>query len=185
MANTAKEIVTVESITQWGIKANGVNYRLSNRLKESGVDPESFEVGQTYSMDVWTGPQGGKSINSFEITSAGEEAPAPVAPKPLLRRPVPSLPQTTVHTTPAPGGVPPVRPAVRPSVAPATDPDRMSKQDWADRNRTIELQAILKSTLESPMLAQLAVGKNTLEALGLVETVFTSALALYDKAKVN
>ena len=65
MGNTTSEILTVESLTQFGPRINGKTYSISPRLKDSGVSSASFQVGKAYQMEIWTGPQGGKSINSF------------------------------------------------------------------------------------------------------------------------
>lgn len=91
--------------------------------------------------------------------------------------PIPSLPQTTVNPQADPQGIAPVRPAVK------ARPNENGKEgtNWDARNRSIEVQAIMKSTLESPLLAHLAVGKNTVEALGLLETMFNKALELYEQ----
>jgi hypothetical protein len=166
-----QEQVTVEAITQYGIKANGKFLNLSSRLKDSGIQPSNFTVGSTYLVEIYTGPKGGKSINSF--TAVEGSAPA-------LPPPPPSLPRTTVHTTPAPGGVAPIAPASK-----NIDSEKMTKQDWKDKDRSIELQAILKSTLESPMLAQLVVGKNNRDALSTLTEVFEHSLSLYEAARTR
>lgn len=173
MSNTAQETVLVETVTQFGIRSNGKNYGISPRLKEAGTTPDKFQKGATYLVEVYTGPKGGKSINSFALVGTS----APVASVPS---PVPSLPPTTLAATPAPGGVPPVTPAVKKA---DVDSEKMTKKDWANKDRTIELQAIMKSTLESPMVAQLAVGKRIEEVLETVKTVYEFSLALYDSKK--
>jgi hypothetical protein len=168
MANTQEQI-TVEAVTQYGVRANGRNYGLSPRLKESGIEPNNFTVGTSYQVEIYTGPKGGKSINSYAPVEGAVSVRAALPPPP------PSLPRTSVHTTPAPGGVAPVAPASK-----RDESDKMSKEDWNVRNRSIELQAILKSTLESPMLAQLVVGKNNHDALFTLTEIFEHSLNLYE-----
>jgi len=175
MSNT-QETITVESVTQYGVRANGRNYGLSPRLKDSGVEPNNFTVGESYLVEIYTGPKGGKSINSFAAT----EPTATVPQVTILPPPPPSLPRTTVHTTPAPGGLAPVAPAVK-----KEDSEKMTKADWAAKDRDIALQAFTKSTLESPMLAQLVVGKNNRDALLTYDEVFDHALAKYEAAKAR
>lgn len=174
MSNTVQEQVTVEAVTQYGIRVGGKNYGISPRLKESGVTPDKFQKGASYIIETWTGPKGGKSINSFALVGT---QPVAFIPTPS---PVPSLPTTTLSTTVAPGGVAPVQAAK--AVTPV-DTEKMTKKDWANKDRTIELQAIMKSTLESPMVAQLAVGKRIEEVLDTVKAVYEFSLALYDSKK--
>src|SRR5581483_7903355 len=163
MSNTTQEVLTVEAVTQYGFRANGKNYSISTRLAGQGVKPQNFIQGAQYNVEVWTGPQGGKKINSYQPVNG--QAPAPVAPPaPVYQAPAPvappmppALPATTVAATPAPGGVPPVTRAGA-GAAPSAE-DKMSKADWADRNREIAIQAILKSSIESPALAEHVTGK--------------------------
>lgn len=150
----SKETIVVEKVTQWGVRANGKNYSLSPKLKGANVTPQHFAVGASYNVDVWTGPQGGKSINGY--AEVGQ-----VASQPTVLPPPPALPPTTVAATPAPGGVAPIAPA---RAAKAGDDDKMSKADWANKDRMIGIDAVIKSTLESPALGQLVVGKNQQEA---------------------
>jgi len=178
MSNTVMEKIIVEKVTQYGVRANGVNYGISPRLKEKGIEPNSFNVGSQYEIELYIGPKGGRSINSFSLisgTAVDMRLLVPAVPA------VPSLPTTATHETVAPKGVAPVTPAQRRPEG--SSDDKMTKADWADRNRTIELQAIMKSTLESPMLAQLAVGKRFEETLQNVHALFEFALNLYDSKK--
>ena len=58
--------------------------------------------------------------------------------------------------------------------------DRMTKQAPVDaRSASIERQAIIKSVLESPMLAQLIVGLPESQALPLFERVFNKAIEVF------
>lgn len=147
-----RETIVVESITQYGVRSGGKNYGLSPKLKDQGVEPSVFTVGKTYTVEVWTGPKGGKSINTFVKLDSQPAAP--------------SLPLTTVHETPAPGGAAPIAPAtkVEPAVRVWVDENVMTKADWGAKDRSISIDAVIKSTLESPALAQLVVGKNQEEA---------------------
>lgn len=176
--STINETVLVESVTQYGIRSAGKSYNLSPVLKKKGISPTVFEVGKTYNLELYIGSQGGRNINAYALAD-GEVAEAPVAP--VVRRaappPPPSLPRTSLPETKAPGGVAPVAAATK------VDPDKMSKADWQAKDRSIELQAIVKSTLESPMLAQLVVGKNNRDALLTFTEVFEHALAVYESAK--
>jgi hypothetical protein len=152
------ETIIVEKVTQWGVRSGGMNYGLSPKLKDKGVTPEIFKEGVTYSVEVWTGPKGGKSINAYNELGASQPIAPPVAAM------APSLPQTTVASTPAPGGIAPIAPAKKEPTKDSSDEDKMSKADWADKDRRIGIDAVLKSTFESPALAQLVVGKNQQEA---------------------
>lgn len=51
------------------------------------------------------------------------------------------------------------------------------------RDRSIEVQALTKSLLESPMLAQLTMGQDQTTAMKTFKEVFTAVLALYDGTK--
>jgi len=162
-----KQVITVEKRTKFGVRGtDGLNYSISKFLKD--VTPDSFEEGAQYEFDVYTGPKGGKSINKF-LKLDGVKTSVP---------PIPALPKTTLTETKAPMGETPVKPAVK-----KTEDEKMTKADWADRNRTIELQALLKSTLESPSVAQLVVGKRLQESLEILKEVFEFSLRLYDSKK--
>jgi hypothetical protein len=176
MSNIQEQVV-VEAITQYGIKANGKFLNLSPNLKNSGVKPTNFNVGETYLVEIYTGPKGGKSINSY--VQVGTAQPPSVTAI-IVPPPPPSLPITSLPTTPAPGGIAPIAPAVK-----KEESDKMTKEDWGVRNRSIELQAILKSTLESPMLSQLVVGKNNRDALLTLTEVFEHSLSLYESARTR
>lgn len=192
MSNTQEQI-TVEAVTQYGVRANGRNYGLSPRLKDSGIEPSNFSVGETYLVEIYTGPKGGKSINSFAVVNTasftGQTVIIPLPPPP------PSLPQTSLPATPAPGGIAPVAPAgYRKDIVNGGlvklgpingDSEKMTKADWAAKDRSIELQAIIKSTLESPLLAQLVVGKNNRDALLTLTEVFEHSLSLYESARTK
>jgi hypothetical protein len=137
-----------------------------------------FNVGETYLVEIYTGPKGGKSINSYALVV--NEPVAASSGSIGIPPPPPSLPRTSLPATTAPGGVAPVAPAVK-----KEDSEKMTKADWAAKDRSIELQAILKSTLESPMLAQLVVGKNNRDALLTLTEVFEHSLSLYESARLR
>lgn len=61
--------------------------------------------------------------------------------------------------------------------------DKVLTKKPYDRDRSIEVQAIMKSTLESPFLAQLTITKSEKESFELLERVFKKALELYEAAK--
>lgn len=151
--SVTQEVLTVEAVTQYGFKSGGKNYNISPRLKEAGITPANFTAGLTYQVEVYTGPKGGKSVNSFGPAQGGVALPPPP----------PSLPPTTVTQTPAPGGIPPVAPARRD----VNQDDKMTKADWQEKDKGISIDAVIKSSLESPALAQMVVGKNEVEAFEL------------------
>jgi hypothetical protein len=187
--STNQEQIVVEAITQYGVKSGGRFLNLSPKLKDSGVKPSTFTVGETYLVEIYTGPKGGKSINSYAAVTP-TPVPLMTIPAPVtLPPPPPSLPRTSLPATPAPGGVAPVAPAQKRAeealAAAEKQSDRMTKEDWGVRNRSIELQAILKSTLESPMLAQLVVGKNNRDALVTLTEVFEHSLNLYESVRTR
>lgn len=166
MSEIVREVVTVERQTQYGIFANGRNYSLSPRLKEKGTTPQEFVVGKDYSIDVWTGPKGGKSINGFTVLGT------PVVVTNEIALP-PSLPPTTVSTTLPPGGVAPIAAAVK----------RVNENGSLGRDKSIETQAVLKSVLESPAYAQLVVGKRRDESFQIGADMFTFFLARFYEAR--
>ena len=170
MSNTTQETLVVEKVTQYGPRANGKTYSISPRLKETGVKPEDFMVGQTYIAEVWTGPKGGKSINSYTSANAPQ--------------PTPSLPTTTVQNTKAPGGESPVKPANYGTDK--TDDTKMSKSDWALKDRRIENQTIMKAILGSPVLATQAMQLNSNEdTQRFIETHFSFLRGLLDRNAGN
>jgi hypothetical protein len=177
MSNTVMEKIVVEKVTQYGVRANGVNYGISPRLKDKGIEPNSFTVGQTYEIELYIGPKGGRSINSFSLvggltgTNSVSQVPA-----------IPSLPPTTVTATKAPGGIPPVAPA---SSVKRQENDNDKKTDWAAKDKSIETQAILKSVLESPALAQMSVGKREEEVFQTGKRMFDFFLQVFKDAKVR
>lgn len=57
--------------------------------------------------------------------------------------------------------------------------DRMTKQDWSNKDRAIERVAIIKSVLESPMLAQLVVGRNEKESFETLTKLFNHSVELF------
>ena len=77
---TNKETITVDSINQYGPRVGGKNYYPS---KKSGLSPEDFEVGKSYTVLVYTSDKGAKYINQI-VGDAVVETPkaivAPVAP---------------------------------------------------------------------------------------------------------
>lgn len=161
MSNTIMEKLVVESVTQYGVRSKGKNYGISPRLKEKGIEPNSFIVGMEYEVEVYTGPKGGKSINGFSLVTPTTTIPTVMGvPVP----PLPTLPTTTVTNTTAPGGVPPVTPAQKRN---DQDDEKMTKADWARKDANIGIDAVIKSSLESPALAQMVVGKNDNEAFDL------------------
>lgn len=179
MSNTTMEVLTVEAVNQYGFKSGGKNYSISALLAKKGITPQSFTPGTQIQAEIWTGPQGGKKVNSFQLYG-GVTAPAmpQMPPMPPQYANAPALPVTSVATTPAPGGVPPVSklpPAVK-------DEDKMSKSDWADRNREIALQAIVKSSIESPALAEHVTGKSTPEVFELTRQYVKHNLETYRMA---
>src|SRR5882672_2177187 len=99
MSNTTQEVLTVDSVTQYGIRYNGKLYSISTRLANSGVTPQQFQVGQRLRAEIWTGPQGGKKINSYQLE--GAIAPTPTgfqagSTLPQMPPMPPALPTTTV-----------------------------------------------------------------------------------------
>ncbi len=57
----------------------------------------------------------------------------------------------------------------------------MSKGDWAEKNRKEDIRAILNTTVASPAVAQMVIGKNTKDTLATIREVFEFNLALYDE----
>lgn len=114
---------------------------------------------------------------------------------------VPTLPKTSVAPKSDPNGVSPVAPTNpgygglykeyatsdkglgKTLAAKSASGDNMSKQDWADKDARISIDAIHKSTLESPTLANLAIGKNDDEVLALTRKFFKYQLETNQLAK--
>lgn len=118
-----------------------------------GVNFDSISVGDTVALE-YNGDSGVNFVSSYAKVGSTEQSAVP---------PVPSLPKTTVTETKAPGGEKPVAPANK--AVPTSDPDKMSKQDWANKDKAIERIAIFKSVLEGSAYAQLTVGKRLDESL--------------------
>lgn len=102
--------------------------------------------------------------------------------------PVPSLPKTSVAPKSDPNGVSPVAPTSDKGLGKvlavkSASGDNMSKQDWADKDARISIDAIHKSSLESPTLANLAIGKNDDEVLALTRKFFKYQLETNQLAK--
>lgn len=181
MSNTTQEVLTVDSVNQYGIKYQGKTYSISTLLAKKGVTPESFAVGSRIRAEIWTGPQGGKKINSYQLEGAAAPAPiaayAPALPPPML----PALPPTTLAATPAPGGVAPVSKTPR-TTTPAKDDDHMSKAEWKAKDNAIAIQAIVKSSLESPALGEHVTGKSHAEFLEMTREFVKYNLETYQLA---
>lgn len=101
---------------------------------------------------------------------------------------VPTLPKTSVNPKVDPNGVSPVAPTSDKGLgkvlaAKSASGDNMSKQDWADKDARISIDAIHKSSLESPTLANLAIGKNDDEVLALTRKFFKYQLETNQLAK--
>ena len=94
--------------------------------------------------------------------------------------PVPSLPKTTVNPQPT-EGTSPVAPVQK--RANENGSTGMTKQEWKERNDGISVDAIHKSMLESPTLANLCIGKNDQEVYELLKDFFRYNLALNRQAK--
>lgn len=184
MSNTTQEVLTVEAVNQYGFKSGGKNYSISTRLAGQGVTPQHFQVGTRIQAEVWTGPQGGKKINSFQpvggVASTNGTPVTYASPMPPMP---PALPVTSVASTPAPGGVAPVqKTSGYVNGNGATADDKMSKQDWAVRNSEIAIQAIVKSSLESPALGEHVTGKSKAEFLELTREFVRHNLETYRMA---
>lgn len=129
-------------------------------------------LGETTSITV---PQTGIQVGSLI-------PPVPAVPS------VPSLPKTTVAPKADPKGVSPVLPAVNNGETgmakrfTAAD-DKMSKADWQNKDKGISIDAIHKSTLESPTLANMAIGKSDSEVRELVRVFLKFNLELNQLAK--
>lgn len=156
MANSVKEVLTVEKLTQYGVKANGQNYSYSKFCSKDTV----IAAGDVIEAEVYTGQKGGKYLNAYVVTGQADV-------KPVAK--TPSLPPTTVTETPAPKGEVPVAPAQR--KAAKVESETMSKADWANKDIAIERVAIVKSVLESPAYAQLSVGKRVEDVLATGEAM--------------
>jgi len=167
---TSTEILGVASLTQYGFRGvDGKNYSSGKFLKN-----QNYPIGRNIKAEVYTGPKGGKSINSWLLY---EE---PVLTTPAATLPpvpsVPSLPATSVAPKPNPSGVSPVAPV-------RADGNAMTKQDWNNRQDGISIDAIHKSVLESPAVANLVIGKSQSEVYDTVRDFFKFNLELNRAAK--
>lgn len=57
--------------------------------------------------------------------------------------------------------------------------DRMTKQDWSNKDRAIERVALMKSVLESPVLGQRVIGLNQADAFKEFEAWFNKAVEVF------
>ncbi len=170
MSQTTQEVLTVESVNQYGFRAGGKNYSISTLLAKKGVTPQSFQVGSQIQAEIWTGPQGGKKVNSFQFVGAVSNTPVNTVPQmtsmPLMPQ-MPSLPVTTISSTPAPGGAAVVNKSYSNGKAPTTQEEKMTREDWKNKDLAIELVAVIKSSIESPALGEHVTGKSTAEFMQL------------------
>jgi hypothetical protein len=81
--------------------------------------------------------------------------------------PVPAVPTAVQHTY------------VKTELKEKAGDDKGFRKPVDERTASIERQAIIKSVLESPMLAQLAVGKNTKECKDLLTEIFNHSVDLF------
>ncbi len=177
MSQTTQEVLTVEAVNQYGFKSGGKNYSISTLLAKKGVTPQSFTPGSQIQAEIWTGPQGGKKVNSFQLVGGGVVQSMPQMPL------MPSLPATSVSSTPAPGGAAVVNKSYSNGKASEkSDDDKMSKADWAARNNEIAIQAIVKSSLESPALGEHVTGKSSAEFMQLTRDYVKYNLETYRMA---
>lgn len=144
------------------------------------ADIREFQKGETVNVEILTNERGYDSIvgivkQTGKAVEREEEATTPVVP------PVPSLPKTSVAPKADPNGVSPVAPAKK--RVNENGSDGMTKQDWADKDARISVDAIHKSTLESPTLANLIIGKNQVEAFQTVRDFLKFNLDLNQQAK--
>lgn len=160
MPVTAKA-VRVARVNKFSITdADGVDYNLS---KFDPVDLGRIVAGNDYTVQ-FVESKGKNYMRSIQPGNTGSITP--------------SLPRTSVTETKAPGGETPVKPAAVPA-API-----VSERAY-NRDRSIECQAILKSTLESPAVAQMVVGKNENEVKAILRDVFLTMLTVYDETKAG
>jgi hypothetical protein len=97
--------------------------------------------------------------------------------------PVPELPKTSVNPQPR-NEESPVKAAVkRPTENGKSNDITMSKGDWANKDRGILVSAIIKSTLESPVVAQMTHGKSDEQVLQTLTKVIKHSLAVYEEVK--
>ncbi len=168
MANST-EVLTVEKITQYGVKANGQNYSYSKFCKKE----QELKVGDVVEAGVYVGQKGGRYLNSYTVT--GQTVAAPKAT-------TPALPPTSVSETKAPMGVPPVAPAKKRTEV-TSDPDKMTKADWSAKDIAIERVAIVKSVLESGAFAQLSVGRRLEDVLATGDAMIDHFVAKLNSMK--
>lgn len=138
MSQKFEEIITVKATSQYGVMSGDVWF---NVAKGAPFTPKSFEKGKSYTVSGYISDKGGKFMELVKEFGAGA---------PLL----------TV-AVPAPTAAPIAAPAY-PKAAPAPlasgSEDKMSKADWARKDVVIARQAVIKSVLESPSVANLVVG---------------------------
>lgn len=90
---------------------------------------------------------------------------------------IPTVPITTLGSTPAQGGIAPVKPANK------SDGSEEKVKFWEAKDKSIETQAILKSVLESPAFAQLSVGRSEKDVLDIGTRMFNHFLGVFKAAK--
>lgn len=97
--------------------------------------------------------------------------------------PIPELPTTTVNPQPR-DEASPVRKAEKLNGNVKTGLNEvMSKADWAAKDRGITITALIKSVLESPVVAQMVHGKDDGSVLQTITKVFDHVLNLYGENK--
>lgn len=97
--------------------------------------------------------------------------------------PIPSLPETTVNPQPR-NEESPVKPTVKrlnENGKTGVESEKMTKADWNAKDKAITVTALIKSVLESPVVAQMTHGKDDDATLRVIERVFKEALFIYTK----
>lgn len=133
--------------------------------------------GETYTAEIETNAKGYQTIMNIDGLSAAKKS----------KSAIPELPKTAVEETKAPGGAAPVVKAgddkLLQTLPRSTDSEKMTKKDWANKDKSIETQAVLKSVLESPAYAQLVIGKNEQDAFDIGGKMFEYFLERFYAAK--
>ncbi len=187
--------ITVKKVAAYGFLANDTWFKVDIKERPD-ITHKSFVEGQTYDIAYTASSKGKlyvKQVLAGNLVAAPAAVPAaapglpsvpglppipgaapalpPLAASPS---PLPSIPAASpapAASAPAPF-VPPAPTLPPPAAAPKSgDTDKMTKGEWARKDVVVARQAVIKSTLESPAVANLTMGLDQASYLNYVKAV--------------
>lgn len=161
-----KEKVALKEGKMKAININGDIFYAYPVEGKNILEDAALNVPMTIEYDVES--RGGKDYLVIKTLAAG----------------TPSLPQTKVSATVAPGGEPPVAPAKSKKTETKSSYGGDFQKPWLpEEAHRVGVLNVLTATLQSPAVGQACVGKSDLEVKATLRDMFLSSLALYEEKK--